>query len=112
MDDKAQFFPIKERIYMRTYVRESVKIGDHTRVVSRYTPSEYIILNIPKFLFFLFIVWPLQIIWFVIKLPFKLIFKLIRKFYTSSLPVSAKIIITIIFLVVLGLLAAFGNSTQ
>lgn len=97
---------------MRTYVRESVKIGDHTRVVSRYTPSEYFILNIPKFIFFLCLVWPLQIMWFVIKLPFILIFKLIRKFYTSSLPVSAKIIITILVLIVLGLFAIFGNSAQ
>lgn len=83
---------------MKSYIYESVKLPDGKRYITRLTPSEYVFNSIIKFLFCLFIVWPLQIfffypflytikvlliicefilrgIWWLIKLPFCLIFK-------------------------------------
>lgn len=57
---------------MRSYIYDSVKLSDGKRLVTRYTLEDAIFLNIIKFLFFLFILWPLEIlIWWPIKLIFK-----------------------------------------
>lgn len=75
---------------MYSYIRESRDLGNGRRYITRYTPGEYLFINIIKFFFFLFVVWPLEIvliiclailkiIWFVISLPFKLIIRLIRR---------------------------------
>ena len=75
---------------MNIYIRESRNLGNGRRLITRYTPGEYLVYNIIKFFFFLFIIWPLEItliiflailkiIWFVISLPFKLIFRLFRR---------------------------------
>lgn len=83
---------------MRSYIYESVKLSDGRRFVRRYTPAEGLVYSILKFIAFLFVVWPLQIlvwwpmklilkgflilcemivrsIWWLIKLPFCLLFK-------------------------------------
>ena len=82
---------------MKSYIYESVKLSNGGRYVVRYTPAEGIVYSIIKFLAFLFIVWPVQLfvwwplkfifkgiliaiefilrgIWWLIKLPFSLIF--------------------------------------
>lgn len=83
---------------MRSFVIEHVKLDDKTRFITRYTPSEYIRWSILKFLLCLFVLWPLEFlvvypcwfllkvflllcelilrgIWWLIKLPFCLLFK-------------------------------------
>lgn len=77
---------------MRSYVRETHDMGNGRRFITYYSPEDYLFLSLIKFLAFLFILWPLQLIFwgtvFVIKwifkalfglflLPFKLIFRLI-----------------------------------
>ncbi len=75
---------------MNVYIRESKSLGDGKRLITHYTPGEYLFLSIIKFLFFLFVLWPLEItliiivfflkvIWFCITLPFKLIIKLFQR---------------------------------
>ena len=75
---------------MHSYIRESRDLGNGRRLITRYTPGEYFFINLIKFLFFLFVVWPIEItliiclailkvIWFIISLPFKLIIRLIRR---------------------------------
>lgn len=86
---------------MQTYIRVTQKLGSGKVRVSRYKPGEYIIVNIIKFFLYLFIFWPIEIclkiflfvflfimeiiiniirwigilIWKIITLPFRLIFK-------------------------------------
>ena len=83
---------------MRSYVYRSVKLSNGDRLVTRYTLGESLLINILKFLFFLLIIWPFQLlfwwpikilfkgalivcefilrsIWWIIRLPFCLIFK-------------------------------------
>lgn len=98
---------------MRSYVRESIKIGENKRIITHYTLTESIFLDILKFLFFLFILWPIQLIWFVFKTIIALPFKGIAKFYKSSLSTKTKIIVTVIVIGVLfigGLIAGAGNG--
>lgn len=82
---------------MKSYVYETVKLSNRGRIVTRYTLEEHILHNILKLLFFLCILWPFQLcfwwpmkiifkytlviaelalrgIWWLIKLPFCLIF--------------------------------------
>ena len=57
---------------MRSYVYDTVKLSNGQRIVTRYTLEESILLNILKFLFFLIILWPIElIIWWPLKLIFK-----------------------------------------
>lgn len=57
---------------MRSYVYESVKLSDGKRLVTRYTLGEVIWFNILKFLFYLFMLWPLEIfVWRPLKLMVK-----------------------------------------
>lgn len=74
---------------MHSYIRESHDMGNGRRYIVRYTPGEYLAFNIIKFLCFLCIVWPIQLefwmgffiiksilkaLWWIISLPFRLIF--------------------------------------
>lgn len=45
---------------MRSYVRESIKLGNGRTLITHYTPSEYLWISVIKFLFFL-ILWPVEI---------------------------------------------------
>ena len=90
---------------MRSYVRESRKIDENTRIITHYTLTESIILNILKLLFFLFFLWPIQLFWFVFKTIITLPFKGIARFYKSSFSTKTKVIVTV---VVLGLLIIGG----
>lgn len=57
---------------MRSYVYETVKLSNGKKLVTRYTPEGYFFISLLKFLFFLFLIWPLEIfIWWPIKLVFK-----------------------------------------
>ena len=69
---------------MRSYFRKSVDVGDNTRYIVRYTPSEYLLISVIKLIFFIFVVWPVQILWLIFTFPFRLI----GKFYKSSLPIN------------------------
>ena len=57
---------------MRSYIYESFKLSNGGRYVVRYTPAEGIVYSIIKFLFFLFLIWPFQLfVWWPIKIMFK-----------------------------------------
>lgn len=83
---------------MKTYVFERERLKDGTSMITRYEPGEYLWWTLLKFLLFLFFLWPLELffwfiiyplfwlfvialkfflrcIWWLIKLPFCLIFK-------------------------------------
>lgn len=60
---------------MNSYIRESHDLGDGKRLVTRYTPEEYIVTSILKFFLFLFVVWPLQLTFWVIVFIGKWVFK-------------------------------------
>ena len=56
---------------MKTYVRESHKLGKGAYMITRYTAGEYMLLNIIKLIFFVLILWPLEIVFFTILLLVK-----------------------------------------
>lgn len=58
---------------MKSYVYETVKFKDGGRLVTKYTVGESLALSIMKFLFFLFILWPLE---FFVFWPMVILFKL------------------------------------
>ncbi len=75
---------------MRAYVRESVELSNNRRLITHYTPSEFFWLSIIKLVIFLFVLWPLELgFWLIfiilkysikllillLKLPFKLLSK-------------------------------------
>lgn len=66
---------------MRSYVRESHDMGNGKRYITYYKPEEYILFSIIKFLAFLFVLWPLEIIFlltvFIVKWAFKAVFWLV-----------------------------------
>ena len=73
---------------MRTYIRETINLGKGKRMITAYTPGEYLISNIVKFFLYLFVVWPIQlmlscffwmfkIILVIIQFPFVLIGKIL-----------------------------------
>lgn len=66
---------------MRSYVRESHDMGNGRRYITYFKPEEYLLFTIIKFLAFLFLLWPLEIMFwitiFVIKWTFKAIIWLI-----------------------------------
>lgn len=86
---------------MRSYVRESRSIGENTRIITHYTLTEHLFLSIIKLIFFIAVLWPAQILWFIIWNIIKLPFVGIAKFYKSTLSPKTKIIVT---LIVVGLL--------
>ena len=57
---------------MKTYVRESHKLGKGAYMITRYTAGEYMLLNILKLIFFVLILWPLEIVFFTILFLVKL----------------------------------------
>lgn len=64
---------------MRSYIYDSVKFSDGKRLITRYTTADYLFLSIVKFLLFLFVVWPFELfIWWPIKLLFKLALMLLE----------------------------------
>ncbi len=67
---------------MRTYIRESVDLGNNRRLITHYTPSEYFWLSAIKFFFFLTVIWPLELVfwlgYFVLKYTIKLLIFLIK----------------------------------
>ena len=80
----AQFeskYTIERGKKMRSYVRESHNMGNGRRYITRYTPEEYFLYSIIKFLLFLFLLWPLQLMFwgviFILKWTFKAILWLI-----------------------------------
>ena len=81
---------------MRSYVRKSESIGKNTRIITHYTPGEYLFLSIIKLIFFIVILWPIQIIWFLLTIPFRLLGML----YRSSAPTIVKVIVTVIFAII------------
>ena len=75
---------------MRTYIRETINLGKGRRMITTYSPGEYFFSNIVKFFLYLFVVWPIQLIFWcflwtlkiilvIIQLPFIHIVKLIGK---------------------------------
>lgn len=75
---------------MRTYIRETQNLGNGKRMITHYTLEDYMIHSIVKFFLFLFIVWPIQIMfwitfylikwtfkafYWVVSLPFRLLFR-------------------------------------
>ena len=60
-------------LIMKTYIVETIKFGHNKRMITKYTPSEYMFTNIILFFLNLFIFWPIelafQIVLFIIKLP-------------------------------------------
>lgn len=57
---------------MQSYIYESIKLSDGRRFVRKYTPVEGIVSNILTFLVYLFVIWPLEIfVWWPLKLFFK-----------------------------------------
>lgn len=103
---------------MRHHIRTSYDLGEddfggRRKYITYFKPGEYLVFNILKFLFFLFIVWPLQIIWLIISLPFRLMGLL----YKSNAPKPVKIVCTLAFIgalliVLIGLYAAFSEDIQ
>ena len=51
---------------MRSYVYERIKLGGHASMITRYNRGEYLLWSIAKFLLFLFILWPLEIVLIVL----------------------------------------------
>lgn len=77
---------------MRSYIRETVNLGHGKKLITHYTPGEYLIGSIIKFFLYLFIVWPFEliltllmyffaIVWLIIKLPFILLGKIFRSIF-------------------------------
>ena len=96
---------------MKSYFRRSVDVGDNTRYIIRYTPSDYLFISIIKFIFFLGVVWPGQIVWLIIKFAFSIIFfpfRLMGRLYKSSAPISVKIGVTVLVVIVVLTLMAVG----
>ncbi len=56
---------------MKTYIRETIKLGHGKTIIRKYTPGEYMISGFFDFLLDLFIIWPLQIFWEMIMIVVK-----------------------------------------
>ena len=57
---------------MRSYVYKTEKLPNGERIVTRYTLEESLCRNILKLLFFLFILWPIELfLWWPLKLIVK-----------------------------------------
>ena len=63
---------------MRTYIRESKDLGNGKRMITHYTLGESLMFNIIKLILFIFIVWPVEILWIVFKWLMKLVAKLLK----------------------------------
>ena len=63
---------------MRTYIRETINLGKGKRMITAYTPGEYLISNIVKFFLYLFVVWPIQLMLSCFFWMFKIILVSIR----------------------------------
>ncbi len=81
---------------MKFFVKKSVDLGNGERLLAYYTPGEDLVINILKFCGFLFVIWPVQIIfwacffilkytflliWWIISLPFRLLRFIFRKIF-------------------------------
>ena len=66
---------------MNSYIRETKDLGEGRRLITRYTPGEYLVISIIKFFIFLFFLWPIELLFwaavFIIKWAFKALFFLI-----------------------------------
>ena len=49
---------------MKTYVRKSRRLEKGTYMITKYTTGEYLFLNIVKLIFFVLILWPVEIVFF------------------------------------------------
>lgn len=58
---------------MRSYVRESIKLGNGRTLITHYTTSEYLWINVIKLPFFL-ILWSFEIIFWLFFFIFKYTF--------------------------------------
>lgn len=57
---------------MKSYIYETIKLSDGRRYVRKYTPAEGLVSSILMFLVYLFIIWPLELfVWWPLKLLFK-----------------------------------------
>ena len=58
---------------MNTYVRKSRKLEKGTYMITKYTAGEYLFLNIVKLVFFVLILWPVEIVLFTFLFLIKLL---------------------------------------
>ena len=52
---------------MKSYVRESIKLGNGKTLITHYTTSEYFWMSVLKFVFFLLVLWPIEIGFLLLK---------------------------------------------
>ena len=60
---------------MNTYVRKSRKLEKGTYIITKYTAGEYLFLNIVKLVFFVLILWPVEIVLYVFIFLIKLLIR-------------------------------------
>ena len=58
---------------MKTYVRKSRRLEKGTYMITKYTTGEYLFLNIVKLIFFVLILWPVEIVFFTFLFLIKLL---------------------------------------
>jgi len=61
---------------MKTYVYDKKKLSDGKIMVTRYTLGESLFINIVKLIFFIIILWPLEIALWIFILICKLLFNI------------------------------------
>ena len=60
---------------MKTYVRKSRRLEKGTYIITKYTAGEYLFLNIVKLVFFVLILWPVEIVLYVFIFLIKLLIR-------------------------------------
>lgn len=66
---------------MATYIRVTKDMGNGVKFVSIQRPSQYFAFKIVWFLLCLWIIWPLQLIWFGVVKLFELLLNLVVWFF-------------------------------
>ena len=70
---------------MRTYVYDRKKLSDGKIMVTRYTLSESLFINSIKLIFFVTILWPLEIAFWLLVIVCKILFIIVKYIFKIML---------------------------